>query len=209
MRAVPCAGPGSGATRPPRSSIGPPPAAHSAASALDTGRTDSAGLATLWVAAVVLWLLFSNDNTQYRALAVNLTACLLACRTNTNIDSLAGVRAASGMVLSAAALERIGVHLDPDEFDRLIAEALEQVVPLHPSTDPGRELTTAEADVLLRGGFALDQLPLDATHPIVRSAAAYAALLGSSLSVAKAAERLGVEGSRIRQRLGERTLYGI
>src|SRR5919109_4011374 len=113
------------------------------------------------------------------------------------------------MTSSMAALERLGLHVEPDEFDRLVAEALEQVVPLRPPADPSRELTAAETEVLLRGGFDLDPLPLDAAHPIVRAAAAYAALLGSSLSVAQAAARLGVAESRVRQRLGERSLYGI
>src|SRR5438067_2007666 len=113
------------------------------------------------------------------------------------------------MVISTAALERIGVHVAPEDFDRLVAEALEQVVPSRPTADPRHDLPSADLEVLTRGGFELDPLPLDEDHPIVRSAAAYAALLGSSLSVAAAAARLGVDGSRVRQRLAERTLYGI
>jgi len=110
---------------------------------------------------------------------------------------------------STAALERIGALVDPVDFDRLVAEALEQVVPARPLLDPRRELSASEIAVLEQGGFELEPLSLDNAHPLIRSAAAYAALIGSSLSVAQTAARLHVEGSRVRQRLGERTLYGI
>ena len=113
------------------------------------------------------------------------------------------------MTSSRAVLERIGALVDPADFDRLIVEALEQVVPARPLLDPRRELTASEIAVLEQGGFELEPLELDDAHPLIRSAAAYAALIGSSLSVAQAAARLHVEGSRVRQRLGERSLYGI
>jgi hypothetical protein len=113
------------------------------------------------------------------------------------------------MTSSAAALERIGALVDASDFDRLVAEALEQVVPARPPLDPRRELSASEIAVLEQGEFELQPLALDDAHPLIRSAAAYAALIGSSLSVAQAAARLHVEGSRVRQRLGERSLYGI
>jgi hypothetical protein len=110
---------------------------------------------------------------------------------------------------STAALERIGAHVDPTDFDRLVAEALEQVVPARPLLDPRRELSASEIAVLEQGGFELEPLLLDDAHPLIRSAAMYAALIASSLSVAQAAARLHVAGSRVRQRLGDRSLYGI
>jgi hypothetical protein len=113
------------------------------------------------------------------------------------------------MSSSAAALERIGADVDTAEFDRLVAQALEQIVPARPLPDPRRELSASEIAVLEQGGFELEPLPLDDTHPLIRSAATYAALVGSSFSVSQAASRLHVEDSRIRQRLGARTLYGI
>ncbi len=42
-----------------------------------------------------------------------------------------------------------------------------------------------------------------------QAAEAYESLLGSALTVEQAASRLGVNASRIRQRLGSRSLYGI
>jgi len=110
---------------------------------------------------------------------------------------------------SAAVLQRIGADIDSTEFDRLVLAAMEQIIPERSLPDPRRELSTSEIAVLEQGGFDLEPLPLNSTHPLIRSAAAYSALLVSSLSVSQAAARLHVEGSRIRQRLGERTLYGI
>jgi hypothetical protein len=110
---------------------------------------------------------------------------------------------------SAAILRRIGALVDASDFERLVVEALEQVVPARAVLDPNQELTPSEIAVLERGGFELEPLALDDTHPLIKSAAAYAALIGSSLSVDQAAARLHVAGSRVRQRLGERTLYGI
>jgi hypothetical protein len=113
------------------------------------------------------------------------------------------------MGLSTAVLERAGLRVDPEEFDRLVADALEAVVPLHPPPDAAAELSDDELALLAEGGMRFDPLPTGGEHPLLRTAAQYAALLGSSLSVAQAAAHLGVAESRIRQRLGERTLYGI
>lgn len=79
----------------------------------------------------------------------------------------------------------------------------------HPSPKRAVPLTEAEAAVLSEGGFS----PKDVTgkDTVEASAQAYANLLAQSLSVAQAAELLGINASRIRQRLGgpRRSLYGI
>jgi hypothetical protein len=113
------------------------------------------------------------------------------------------------MSSSAAVLRRIRADINSSEFDRLVVDAMEQILPARPLPDPRRELSTSEIAILEQGGFDLEPLPLDAAHPLIRSAAAYSALLASSLSVSEAAARLHVEDSRIRQRLGEGTLYGL
>ena len=56
------------------------------------------------------------------------------------------------MTSSATILERIGAHVDAAEFDRLVVEALEQVVPTHALLDPRRELSASEITVLEQGG---------------------------------------------------------
>jgi hypothetical protein len=113
------------------------------------------------------------------------------------------------MAISTAALERAGIHVEPEEFDRLVADALAEIVPLRTAPAPDSELSQAEADMLAEGGFLLEALVPNVRHPLAQSAAAYAALLASSLTVGQAARRLGVNESRVRQRLAARTLYGI
>lgn len=73
--------------------------------------------------------------------------------------------------------------------------------------EPWRELTAAEAGVLERGG--LDLSGPSEGRQLARTAAKYAAMLASSLTITEAAALLGVSKSRIRQRIGERSLYGV
>lgn len=69
------------------------------------------------------------------------------------------------------------------------------------------ELSEAEAEVLRSGGAVLEeQLGPD---PMAEAAAEFGALLSTSLTTAAAAKRLKVNVSRIRQMLGDRTLYGV
>jgi excisionase family DNA binding protein len=74
--------------------------------------------------------------------------------------------------------------------------------------DPGREFTEEEIAVLNEGG--LDLAPWEeGPDPLARTAAKYVALLASALTTKEAAGVLGVGESRVRQRLGEGTLYGV
>jgi hypothetical protein len=113
------------------------------------------------------------------------------------------------MSLESLVFERIGVHVSSAELEALIADALERVVPSRVVADPTHELTTEETAALLRGGVDPSWRRDDATNPVVRTAADYAALLASSLTVEQAASRLGLDASRIRHRLADRTMYGI
>ena len=72
------------------------------------------------------------------------------------------------------------------------------------------DLTAAEAAALRTVGAFKDDTPIRADNdPLIRSQAQYMALLEESLSAAQAAKLLGVDVSRIRQRLRERSLFGI
>jgi hypothetical protein len=82
------------------------------------------------------------------------------------------------------------------------------------SATPGRaahsELTAAEEAALRGVGAFKDDTPIDAANdPLIRSQAQYMALLEESLSAAQAAKLLRVDVSRIRQRLRERSLFGV
>lgn len=110
-----------------------------------------------------------------------------------------------------AFLHAHGLRVQPEALDRLVQEALERLPRGLYRDDPQRDLTTQEVEALRDGGFALEGEDLDEDDPLARTAAEYAALVQTSLTTSKAAARLRVEPSRIRQRLTEHppTLYGI
>ncbi len=72
------------------------------------------------------------------------------------------------------------------------------------------KLSSAEESLLRRGGFDLDERPSESS-PMVAAAAEFTELLANSLTTAEAARRLGVNTSRVRQRLtaSRPSLYGI
>ncbi len=110
-----------------------------------------------------------------------------------------------------AFLHAHGIRVQPEILDRLVAEAVARLPRGLYREDPRSELSPSEVRALERGGFALDSEDLGPEDPLARTAAQYAALLMTSLTTAEAAARLGVETSRIRQRLTSRppTMYGI
>jgi hypothetical protein len=75
--------------------------------------------------------------------------------------------------------------------------------------EPAREFSPAEAAVLEEGGLELSPPTLEEPDPLARTAARYAALLATALTTREAAGLLGTGESRVRQRLKEKTLYGV
>jgi CheY-like chemotaxis protein len=69
------------------------------------------------------------------------------------------------------------------------------------------DLTAKEAKELAAGGFPAGESA--DPRPVARYAATFTGLMGASLSTSGAAVRLGVNPSRVRQRLAEGTLYGV
>ena len=113
------------------------------------------------------------------------------------------------MTISTAAFERLGIHVSSEVIEQLIAEAIGQMLPYHQVANPAAELTANETTALVRAGLDLGPADPDAKNALVRSAAEYGALIAISLTVAQVAQKLGVDASRIRHRLADRTLYGI
>lgn len=107
-----------------------------------------------------------------------------------------------------AYLHAHGIDVSPQLFDDMVRVAVESLAETVRGTTR-EELTRAEASVLERGGFDLSAKGLGRADPVARAAALHAALLQTGLTTGEAAERLGVHPSRIRQRLNERTIYGI
>jgi hypothetical protein len=72
------------------------------------------------------------------------------------------------------------------------------------------DLSAAEIAALRSVGAFKDEAPFRADNdPLIRSQAQYMALLEESLSATEAAKLLHVDVSRVRQRLRERSLFGI
>ena len=94
----------------------------------------------------------------------------------------------------------------PEKLNKALALAIDQ---MHTSLygESATELTAAEASVLRAGGFDFNEST--DKDPLAETAAVFAALLNTSLTAKAAAERLGVQDTRIRQMLTERTLYGF
>ncbi len=102
-----------------------------------------------------------------------------------------------------------GIGVSPDELGLMVREAVDQLpVALVPER-PAAGLSRHEAATLERGGFDLE--PADSDRVLAETVAELAALLRTSLTTAEAASQLGVNPSRIRQRVGSkpRTLYGV
>jgi len=113
------------------------------------------------------------------------------------------------MALSARALREMGIRESPEEVERMVLDAMRKIVAGRPPSDPRRSLPLAQRDALLRGGFDPEPREYGREHPVLKAATEYAALVASGLTVQQAAQKLGVDGSRIRQRLLARSLYGI
>lgn len=109
---------------------------------------------------------------------------------------------------SAEFLRRHGVSATFEELDEALTRAIASRRVMLRELAPS-ELTDAEIEVLREGGLAVEPRFPPGQDPLTRSIGEFAALIKTSVGVAAAARRLGVDPSRIRQRLGERSLYGL
>jgi hypothetical protein len=114
------------------------------------------------------------------------------------------------MAISEQALRQVGIRATPDQVERLLLVALSHMKSVPTGVDPAQELSPSALAALQRGGFTL--APVSGTSdddPLARTIATYSALLTSGLTVQEASRLLGVNPSRVRQRLIGRTLFGI
>lgn len=82
-------------------------------------------------------------------------------------------------------------------------------VPASRPTRSASDLAVAEAAILARGSADLTISAQTTARAIGRTAALWADLVRTSITTAAAAQLLGVQESRIRQRLADHTLYGF
>ncbi len=108
-----------------------------------------------------------------------------------------------------AFLHAHGLAVRPERLNSMVEEAVSRLRPgLYPP-DPRGDLTAGEEALLRQGGFDLRPLSARNEGALARTAAKYAALLETGLTTSQAAARLEVDPSRVRQRLLDRTLYGV
>ena len=113
-------------------------------------------------------------------------------------------------MLAVETLQRAGVHITERELDEMLVQIVSDMLRTPLPRNPRYELTEADAAALERGGLALEPLDeIGADDPIVRTAAIYASLRATSLTVSQTARLLGVSMGRVRQELYARTMYGI
>jgi excisionase family DNA binding protein len=117
------------------------------------------------------------------------------------------------MELTEKELRDRGIQRSPDEIAEEARRFVFYVIFEMPTgrwpTDPGKEFSEEEITALEEGGLDLSPQEEAGLDPLARTAAKYVALLASALTTKEAAEVLEVGDSRIRQRLGEGTLYGV
>lgn len=103
-------------------------------------------------------------------------------------------------------LAKAGLRVDPDEFLTLVEDAARKLSPADP--DPADYFNAEQQEALSAVGLDLTpRRPTDTDHR-ARAVAAQAVLRDSALTVAEAAETVGVDTSRIRHRLLARRLSG-
>lgn len=105
-----------------------------------------------------------------------------------------------------SALARAGLRVDPDEFLALVEDAARRLSPADP--DPADYFTDSQRTALTDVGLDLAPRRPAERDPRARTVALQAVLRDTALSVAGAAERVGVDASRIRHRLAEGRLAG-
>jgi hypothetical protein len=109
---------------------------------------------------------------------------------------------------TAEVLRRRGIDLTDEQFAALLDEAMGSMA-MGGADQPARTLTAADARVLTGGGADLGPRRPDEAAPGTEAAVTYGALLATGLTVGQAATRLGIDASRVRHRLAERSLYGV
>ena len=110
---------------------------------------------------------------------------------------------------STAYFQAHGLAVEVEQLEAMVKLAIAQLQQTLYPPEPKADLTQAEAEALTAGGLNLSPRKDDEPSALARTTAKYAALLKTSLTTAEAAKRLGVDASRIRQRLSDRTLYGV
>ena len=116
------------------------------------------------------------------------------------------------MGLSTEPFQRAGLDLTLDDLERLVMDAAERLLPDTPALNGLSDLSAAEVEFLQRAGVDASDFTSSGQGPssaLAQTTAEYAVLLAASLPAAEIAECVGVDESRIRQRINQHTLYAV
>ncbi len=103
-------------------------------------------------------------------------------------------------------LAKAGLKVTAQEFLSLVEDAAKRLTPAQP--DPAARFTENDRTVLTEVGLDLEPFDEDEEDPRARTVAEQAVLRDTALSVSQAAERIGVDSSRIRHRVASHRLIG-
>jgi hypothetical protein len=103
-------------------------------------------------------------------------------------------------------LAKAGLRVDPDEFLTLVEDAARKLSPADP--DPADYFSAEQREALTEVGLDLAPRRRKEVDHRARAVAAQAVLRDSAVTVADAAESVGVDPSRIRHRLAAGQLIG-
>lgn len=105
-----------------------------------------------------------------------------------------------------SALTRAGLRVEADEFVSLVEDASRRLAPVDPR--PADYFSPSQRNTLESVGLDLSPLRAGERDVRARTVALQAVLRDTALTVAGAAERVGVDASRIRHRLSAGQLVG-
>jgi hypothetical protein len=105
-----------------------------------------------------------------------------------------------------SALSRAGLRVETDEFVSLVEDASRRLAPVDPR--PADYFSDDQRDALRSVGLDLSPQRAGERDVRARTVALQAVLRDTALTVAGAAERIGVDASRVRHRLADGQLAG-
>src|SRR5439155_13371279 len=108
------------------------------------------------------------------------------------------------MSVDVTPLRRAGLTIDGDEFIRRVMAAAGRMLPAQPIPGTRHDLSANEVAFLRDAKVNLavfTPLQHGVDSPLARTAAEYAALVATALSIAEVAAAIGIDASRLRHRL--------
>ena len=119
----------------------------------------------------------------------------------------------SGSELTERELRDRGIRRSSGEIEEDARRFASEILLVLPTgrwvNEPAEGFSPEEEAFLKRGGLDLVPAGADEPDPLSRTAAKYAAIIAAALTTKEAANLLGVSEGRVRQRLQNRTLYGM